>query len=157
MSRAIDDLSSEIRPLIFQVLARLIERGYPIMIVQTLRTAAEHQANLASGASAVTLSKHLPRSLRGWHTTDLDTEKCDAIDLCPFETWQMHGPDKLNWDDDNPVFSHIGLLGEGLGLRWGGNWTKPHDVGHLELLFPGEHYKDIPATSAAYQDHGVHA
>ena len=50
MSRALDDLSSEFRPLVFQVLARLVEHGYPVMIVQTLRTAAEHQANLASGA-----------------------------------------------------------------------------------------------------------
>ena len=156
MSRALDDLSSEFRPLVFQVLARLVERGYPVMIVQTLRTAAEHQANLASGASAVTLSKHLPRSLRGWRTTDSDTEKCDAIDLCPFETWQMHGPDKLNWDVDNPVFLAIVGEGERVALRSGGRWQKPHDPGHLELLFPGEHYKDIPAASAAYQDHGVH-
>lgn len=139
MDRALDSLSSDFKPIIMDVLARLMERGIPVMIVQTGRTLEEHHANLKSGASAIALSKHLPRKLRGIIAGTADDEKADAIDLCPYLTFQLCGPDKLNWaDNDSPeavaAFKVIGELGEAHGLRWGGRWTKPHDPGHLELV-----------------------
>jgi hypothetical protein len=68
----------------------------------------------------------------------------------------------LHWsDDDSPeavaAFAAVVEIGEALGLRSGGRWEHPHDPGHLELLFPGEHYRDIPISSAAYQQHGLAA
>lgn len=139
MDRALDSLSSQFKPIIIDVLARLAERGIPVMIVQTSRTPEEQKANLASGASKVLLSKHLPRKLRGIVTGTADDEKADAVDLCPFATYNICGPDKLAWkDDDSPeaaaAFKAIGELGEAHGLRWGGRWTSPHDPGHLELI-----------------------
>lgn len=139
MDRSLDSLSSEFKPIIIDVLARLVERNVLIMIVQTGRTMAEHLANLASGASKAPLSKHLPRKLRGIITGTADDEKSDAIDLCPYATYQICGPDKLAWkDDDSPeaaaAFKTIGELGEAHGLRWGGRWISPHDPGHLELI-----------------------
>lgn len=160
MDRALDSLSSDLKPLVMDVLARLVERGIAVMIVQTGRTLAEHQTNLASGASAVPLSKHLPRRLRWTIVGTADDEKSDAIDLCPYSTYQLKGDDKLQWkDDESPeataAFAAIGELGEAHGLRWGGRWQTPHDPGHLEWLFPAERHRDIPPTSAAYREHGM--
>jgi D-alanyl-D-alanine carboxypeptidase-like protein len=141
-TRALDDLSSEFRPKAVEVLARLTERGYHVLIVQTLRTMAEHRVNLANGTSRAARSKHLARSLRGYGPGP-DFEKCDAIDLCPYEVWSANGPDKLSWNPDDPGFKAIGELGEAVGLIWGGRWHDPHDPGHLELRLstpaaPGE-------------------
>lgn len=140
MDRALDSLSSDFKPLVYEVLARLTERGVTVMIVQTSRTLAEHQVNLANGTSRTNKSKHLPRVLRGWSEEGLDAYKCDAIDLCPYETYQLCGADKLAWNEhatpqSTAAWAAIGEVGEALGLRWGGRWTDPHDPGHLELRF----------------------
>jgi len=135
MDRALDSLSSDFKPLAIEVLARLVERGICVLIVQTSRTVAEHQANLANGTSKTAHSKHLPRRLRRLVTRTADNDKADAIDLCPYAIYQLHGPDKLQWDDADPAWAVIGELGEALGLRWGGRWKDPHDPGHLEYVF----------------------
>jgi len=134
MDRSLDSLSAALKLKMFEVLARLTERGVMVKIVQTSRTMAEHQANLANGTSATMLSRHLPRALRGWTDTDPEAWQCDAIDLCPYDVYQLHGPDKLQWNSADPAWKVIGELGEAVGLRWGGRWTHPHDPGHLELV-----------------------
>jgi hypothetical protein len=88
-----------------------------VVIVDTLRTPAEHAANLAKGVSWTTRSRHLDG---------------DAIDICPYATWDAHGPDKLNWDAADPVWQRLGAIGEAIGLRWGGRW-KQQDWGHFEI------------------------
>ena len=111
------------------------------MIVQTARTEAEHAENLANGTSATSRSLHLPRRLRlstleGFPQSANDLEKSDAIDLAPFEQYQLHGPDKLRWDTSDPAWGVIGEEAERIGLRWGGRWLEPHDPGHAELVLP---------------------
>lgn len=159
MDRALDSLSTDFKPVVIEILARLVERGVHVMIVQTSRTPEEHQANLANGTSATPHSKHLPRRLRGRIEGTADDDKADAIDLCPFSVWQLAGPDKLQWSEATPeaaaAFEAIRDLGEAMGLRSGARWTSPHDPGHLEWLFPGERYRDIPASSAAFLAHGL--
>lgn len=132
MSRALDDLSAPFRPKVFELLARLVERGIPVLIVDTLRTEAEHEANLAKRVSWTPRSKHLPRKLRGWPVTDPDAEKSDAIDLCPFEQFASHGPDKLGWEPTHPGWNVIRDEAEKLGLTSGARWRQK-DLGHVEL------------------------
>lgn len=132
MSRALDDLSLAFRPKVFELLARLVEQGIHVLIVDTLRTEAEHAANLAKGVSWTTRSKHLPRRLRGYPATDWDAEKSDAIDLCPWEQYDAHGPDKLGWDPTHPGWNVIRDEAEKLGLISGARW-KQKDLGHVEL------------------------
>lgn len=105
------------------------------MIVDTLRTEEEHRKNLANGTSKAALSKHLPRRLRmACVENDPDLEKSDAMDICPYETYALHGGDKLQWDTQDPTWKVIGDIIEAEGLRWGGRWRSPHDPGHMELL-----------------------
>lgn len=118
-----------------ELLARLVERGVLVAIVSTGRTEVEHQLNLANGTSWTPRSKHLPRKVRGWPATDVDANKSDAIDLCPYETYALHGADKLQWDPADASWKVMGEIGESLGLRWGGRW-KQQDMGHFELPNP---------------------
>lgn len=116
MSRRLNDLSDRFRPKAIELLARLTEAGIPVLIVDTLRTPEEHAANLAAGTSKATRSKHLDG---------------DAIDICPYATYSLDGPDKMQWGT-HPVWKRIGEIGESLGLTWGGRWKSPHDPGHFE-------------------------
>ena len=118
MSRLLDDLSPRFRPLAMELLARCVEQGIAVMILDTLRTPEEHAANLAKGVSWTQHSKHLDG---------------DAIDLCPYSSYMLHGADKLQWDVADPAWAALGRIGEELGLRWGGRW-KQKDMGHFEYV-----------------------
>lgn len=117
MSRKLDDLSPAFRPLAVELLARCVEAGIAVLIVDTLRTRDEQAENIRRGVSWTTDSRHLTG---------------DAIDVCPFECWNLHGPDKLQWNASDPVWLKIGAIGESLGLIWGGRW-RVKDLGHFEL------------------------
>lgn len=127
MSRALNDLDSRLLPKVFELIARAAEHGIPVLIVDVLRTDAQQRVNVARGASATQQSKHLPQPPDG---------KSLAIDLCPYEHFELHGPDKLSWDSADPSWAVLGAIGEGLGLRWGGRWKDPHDPGHFEWVKP---------------------
>ena len=138
--KSLDSLSSDFYPKACILIARCCARGVPTMIAQTSRTMAEHQTNLANGTSGTSLSLHLPRSMR-WQDSMMilnpaDADKSDAIDLVPYDVFQLHGPDKVKWDGSDPAWGIIGEEAERLGLRWGGRWLKPVDLGHAELLLP---------------------
>ena len=118
MSRALNDLDELFRPLAIELLARLTEAKIPVLIVDTLRTQAEHEINLANGTSWTIRSKHLDGL---------------AIDIVPYDEYRLNGPDKLQWNNDVPVWQVIGKIGKSLGLRWGGDWQKK-DMGHFEMV-----------------------
>lgn len=120
MSRHLDDLSARFRPFAIELLARCVEAGYAVMIINTLRTAEEQAANLAAGVSWTKHSKHLTG---------------DAIDIAPFEQYALHGADKIRWDANDPAWQRIGELGEHIGLTWGGRWRQ-RDLGHFEYPDP---------------------
>lgn len=119
MSRRLDDLDPRFRPLAVELLARIVEASIPVLIVDTLRTPAEHAENLHRGVSWITRSKHLDGL---------------AIDIVPYDVYtSAAGGDKLLWDTDSPLWITLGRIGEGLGLRWGGRWGQ-RDMGHFEYV-----------------------
>lgn len=137
MSRALDDLSSQMRPKAFELVARAAEAGIPVLIVDTVRTEAEQKEHVAKGVSWTLNSKHLPRRIRGassFQSDDLD--RADAIDLCLFDQFQLHGPDKLMWNEKDPAWQKLGAIGEKIGLKWGvvRAGGKRIDLGHFELF-----------------------
>ena len=117
MSRALDDLKSDFKEKAIELIARCSEAGIPVMIIDSLRTQAEHEENLRRGVSWTKHSLHLDGL---------------AIDICPYLQFNLKGPDKLQWDGNDPVWEKIGKLGESLGLKWGGRWTK-RDLGHFQM------------------------
>ena len=120
MSRKLDDLSPRFKTLAIELLARTVEAGIPVLVVDTLRTPSEHAENLRRGVSWTTRSKHLDG---------------DAIDIVPYSQYDLHGPDKLQWDAGDPIWQKLGALGKALGLRWGGDW-RVKDMSHFEYVPP---------------------
>lgn len=139
MSRSLDDLAPEFRPLAFELLARLSAEVSPFMVIDTLRTPAEQAENLRRGVSATLNSKHLPQppSMLSW-----------AIDVCPWEVWQKNGPDKLAWDTSDPRWRLAAAIGKRLGLRCGIDWYRPNHP----LYMAGPNFGEWrnPATVAPY-------
>ena len=119
MSRALADLCPRLLPLAEQLLAEAQKAGIECAVIDTLRTDAEHQRNLAAGFSWIKRSKHLPQ-------TDC-CGKAHAIDLCPAELLPVKG-----WAPASPYWIRLGEIAEKLGLVWGGRWKK-RDLGHFEL------------------------
>jgi len=117
VSRLLNDLHPTFRPAAFELLARFTEAGICTLIVDTLRTQAEHEKNLAAGRSWTKRSKHLAGL---------------AIDVCPYEVWQLDGPDKLRWSY-GPVWQQMGNIASRTlpMLIWGGTWPQ-RDLGHFE-------------------------
>lgn len=120
MSRNLNDLDPRFRPLAVELLARCVEANIPVLIIDTLRTPQEQAAYVAKGVSWTYNSKHLVGL---------------AIDICPYDVYQAKGPDKLLWDAEHPLWTRIGQIGEGLGLRWGGRWQQ-RDLSHFEYVEP---------------------
>lgn len=119
MSRKLDDLIPEMRAKAVELIAKCIEAGIMICIVDTLRTQAEQVNNVAKGVSWTMKSKHLIG---------------EAIDIAPFDQYQLHGPDKLKWDSNDPVWDIIGTIGLSVGLKWGVIKNGVNiDKGHFEL------------------------
>ena len=114
MSRNLNDLTEPFRGKAIELLARLTEANVQVMIVCTGRTQAEQDEAFATALSKVRHSRH---------------QDGLAIDICPFNVWQLHGEDKLQWDGKDLVWPKIGVIGEGLGLRWGGRFQPLNEVG----------------------------
>lgn len=112
-------LNPVFRTKVYELLARLTEAKILVRIINTFRT-TEQQAELRKkGVSWVARSKH---------------QDGLAIDLCPIKFFAPGQAMKLNWDGTDPVWEEIGLIGEKLGLIWGGRW-KQKDYGHLEMTY----------------------
>lgn len=111
MDRSLADLSDRFRPLAEKLLANIKDAGIDVMVVDTLRTQTEQAAEIASGHSWTSHSKHLTG---------------DAIDLAPL----VNGA--IDWNTKNPVWTQMGVIGEALGLVWGGRWHSTPDWGHFE-------------------------
>ncbi len=127
MDTSLDSLDPRFKPIAMAFLARLTEARIAVLIVNTRRTAVEQAAAVARGVSWVTHSKH---------------EDGLALDVAPYTTWALHGDDKVLWDTHDPIWRQIGMVAEGLGLRWGGRFTPLNsigvgkDPGHVEYIPP---------------------
>lgn len=127
MTTSLDTLDPCFKPLAMAFLARTVEARIPLVIVNTRRTAAEQAAEVAAKQSWVTHSLH---------------QDGLAMDVAPYETYQIHGGNKLAWDTTDPVWLLLGAIGEGLGLRWGGRFHPINDKGigkdpgHFEYVPP---------------------
>ena len=124
-SRELNDLDYRVKNKMMELLARASEAGIPLMIINTLRTPEEQAEYVAKGTSWTNNSRHLPQQPDG---------KSLAMDVCPYDQFQLHGPDKLNWNDADPVWKTLGKIGQGLGLKWGvvDSAGNRKDLGHFE-------------------------
>lgn len=138
MSRLLSDLHPKSRLLFNEFLAKCTEAGIPLMIVFTGRTMFEQAALYAIGRTdGQPASKQVTWTLDSKHVMSPKQDgKSLAIDVCPYDQYQLHGPDKLAWNDTDPVWANLGQIGQSLGLKWGvvdsGGTRK--DLGHFEFV-----------------------
>lgn len=129
--RDLDLLHPDFRPQVDRFLARCAEAGLMVMVVETWRSAAAHEEDVKNGRSWVKASKHQNTIAKKLGDLSAQFPAALAIDVAPYEQYQLHGPDKLQWDGNDPVWQKLGKLGESLGLKWGGRW-KIKDMGHFQ-------------------------
>jgi hypothetical protein len=123
MGKDITELDSQVAPLCSEFLANAAAQGIPCALIDTGRTAVEQEVKLRQGVSWTQHSKHLPQP---------PEMKSKAFDVCPREYLAM----KM-WNPTGPLWQKLGVIGEELGLKWGGRWTHINgglgDPGHFEL------------------------
>lgn len=102
------------RDRIVELIKNCKEKGIELAIVETYRTHAKQNEYKGMGKkytnSAGGKSKH---------------QYGLAVDVVPIV-------DSVAVWDNAALWRKVGLMGEKLGLRWGGRWKKPYDPGHFE-------------------------
>ena len=125
-SRKLNDLDIRMRVKVFEFLARLTEVKIPVLIVGTLRDQEQQKEYVKNKVSWTMNSLHLPQS---------PSNLALAIDIVPYSIYDAVGPDKLNWNETDPIWNLIGAIGVSLGLKWGVVVNgKRKDLGHFEYI-----------------------
>lgn len=150
--RDLDLLHPDILPMAYKFLALCVEARIMIVIVETWRSTEAHEEDVKNGSSWVKKSKHQNTITK---KIDLSMEVLEAplsqltvypaalaIDVAPYDQYQLHGPNKLQWDGNDPVWLRLGKIGESVGLKWGGRWeTVPPDMAHFQAPFKHHGYE----------------
>lgn len=102
------------RDKIFELIAQCKKKGIELAVVEAYRTHAKQNEYKSMG-------KKYTRSAGGHsrHQYGLAVDVVPVVDSVA--QWNNHA-----------LWKKIGLVGERLGLRWGGRWRHPYDPGHFE-------------------------
>lgn len=107
-SRSLDDLRSDVRPLVDTFLASCEAAGVDVLVTCTLRSNDEQAKLYAQGRTAPGHIVTNAPAGRSAHNFGL------AIDVVPV----VNG--KPDWNGKDPVWQQIGQLGVAAGLQWAG-------------------------------------
>lgn len=127
MSRELTLVHPEVRIAVGKILNIMLFLEHPMMVTDTIRTAAEQAVLYAQGRTApgkivtncdgiIKLSNHQIKPDGFGHAVDMVFLVNDK------PSWDL----SLNWN-------LYGEIAETLGLIWGGRWKTPHDLPHIEL------------------------
>jgi peptidoglycan L-alanyl-D-glutamate endopeptidase CwlK len=127
----LEGVHPRLRAALTQIFAVMATLGHPMRVISGLRTDAEQaalyaQGRTSPGAIVTYRDGSTKRSEHQAHGDGLghavDCAFLDDPDTPTVETWDERKPWEL-----------YGVLGETLGLAWGGRWRRPIDKPHLEL------------------------
>ena len=124
MSRALEDLASDVAAKARRLLALAAEAGAPLIITQTLRTDEEQEGLYAKGRTRPGPRVTKARGGQSWHNPMGLTGQARAFDVT-FRTPEGG----ISWKGP---WATIGTLGESVGLAWGGRWPTFPDRPHFE-------------------------
>lgn len=125
-SRKIDDLVPAMQLAAMRFAGKMAEAGIPFMFTCTYRDQAEQDALWARGRTIPNVPKVT------WTRHSKHTERI-AFDIAILKdgkpTWDV----KVNINvNDAADYAEAGLIGESIGLEWGGRWRSP-DYPHFQL------------------------
>ena len=127
------------RDQIIMLVEQCREKGIELAVVESYRTHAKQNEYKSMGKKYTNSGAG-----RSKHQYGL------AVDLVPI----VNGA--AVWDN-TVLWRKVGVVGEKLGLRWGGRWKKPYDPGHFEWtgglptssLYSGV-FPDVPKCGELY-------
>lgn len=117
--RVIATLRPEVRPIARALVQKAAASGIRIKIISGLRSYAEQDVLHAQGR---TTPGPIVTNARGGHSNH---NFGIAFDVGVFEGGRYLA--------DSPKYKAVGVLGEDLGLEWGGNWRTLVDQPHFQL------------------------
>lgn len=121
MSRDLNDLRPEIRPMVNAFLTDCVADCIDILVTCTSRTMEEQAALYAQGRTAPGRIVTNAKPGQSAHNYGL------AIDVVPI----MNG--KPDWDGEHPIWQKIGALGQLRGLQWLGAPGSPFkEMAHFQ-------------------------
>jgi len=125
-SRSLDDLHPSLRELAEHFIASCHQAGVTVLIYCTYRNYEEQDAEYAKGRTAPGPKVTNAKAGESPHNATLEdgTPASLAFDCCPLD---LHG--KPNWDSTSEAWRVMALMGESIGLQWGGrfkNFDGPH-------------------------------
>lgn len=121
MSRNLDDLRPEIRPLVDAFLASGLGAGIDILVTCTLRTNEEQSDLYAQGRTAPGPIVTKAKAGQSAHNYGL------AVDVVPI----VNG--KPDWMGTHPIWEQVGKLGQDAGLEWAGAPSYPfQELAHFQ-------------------------
>ena len=122
MSRNLDDLRPEVRPMVDAFLAACTAAGFDLIVTATSRTLAEQAALYAQGRT--TPGPRVTNAPPGTSAHNYGL----AIDIVP----TVNG--KPDWNGHDAVWQQIGNLGQAAGLEWFGAPGSPYvEMPHFQL------------------------
>lgn len=102
------------RDQILGLIAKCKAKGIELAIVETYRTHAKQHEYKSMGKKYTSSGAGQSK-----HQYGLAVDVVPVVNSVP--VW-----------DNNVLWKRIGIVGEKLGLRWGGRWRNPYDPGHFE-------------------------
>lgn len=133
MARDINQLHPEVKRLAEKLVQECAAAGLKIKITDCLRDKAEQYALYAQGRTTsgnIVTNVKYPNSMHNWGI---------AFDFC-------RNDGKGAYNDSDGFFKKVGLIGQSLGLEWGGSWTSFVDKPHFQLAGWGSTPKKLIAT-----------
>jgi peptidoglycan L-alanyl-D-glutamate endopeptidase CwlK len=116
---AIAGLLPEVHPYARSLVQKAADAGIQIKIISGLRTFAEQEALYARGRTAP--GPKVTNARGGFSNHNFGI----AFDVGVFESDRYKG--------ESPKYRAVGVIGQELGLEWGGNWTSFVDQPHFQL------------------------
>lgn len=119
MSRSLNQLHPDFRPLVEDFLQACEDDGIKIVVTCTHRTNEEQAELYAIGRTKNIKAKRVTNAKPGQskHNNYLDGVPASlAVDIVP----TVHG--KAVWDAEDPIWQTVGEIGEACGLKWAGRW-----------------------------------
>jgi peptidoglycan L-alanyl-D-glutamate endopeptidase CwlK len=112
-------LLPEVQPYARALVTKAAQNGITIKVISGLRTYAEQDDLYAQGR---TKPGNIVTNARGGYSNH---NFGIAFDIGVFEG--------TSYKDDSPKYKAVGMLGQDLGLEWGGNWKTIQDEPHFQL------------------------
>ena len=116
------------------LMALALEAGVKLDIVQSFRSPADQAVIYAQGRTTPGPIVTHAKPGTSYHEYGL------AFDVA------VDKGGKPTWPNDIALWTKLGVLGESIGLKWGGRFPSP-DYGHFELHMPGIGPGQSPAPS----------